>query len=144
MAARWSGTEARVASAVPALAKYRIFNAFLLKSPAGSVSYGDGGRLAGEDLRHNRAMALRLPRADKAVLLAPAALARAAALAASQPEERWLLRQPRRVRASYVTDVLEAEGDPNAEEIWMLRRSKAVRESYIREVLRAGSGSEHR
>ena len=73
---------------------------------------------------------------DKAVLLGPTALARAAALAARQPEERWLLRQPRRVRASYVTDVLEAADQPNAEEIWMLRQAKAVRESYIREVLR--------
>ncbi len=83
-------------------------------------------------------MAPALPRVDKAVLLAPAALARAAALAASQPEERWLLRQPRRVRASYVKEVLEGD-EPNAQEIWMLRRSKAVRESYIREVLRAGA-----
>lgn len=76
---------------------------------------------------------------DKAVLLGPTALSRAAALGARQPEERWLLRQPRRVRASYVTDVLDKADEPNAEEIWMLRQAKAVRESYIREVLRAGS-----
>ena len=81
---------------------------------------------------------------DKAVLLGPTALARAAALAARQPEERWLLRQPRQVRASYVKDVLEADGRPNAEEIWMLRRSKAVRESYIREVLDAGSAGDEK
>jgi hypothetical protein len=81
-----------------------------------------------------------IPRMDKAVLLGPAPLARAAALAAKEPEERWLLRQPRRVRASYVKDVLEAPEKPHAQEIWMLRRSKAVRESYIREVLRAGGG----
>lgn len=85
-------------------------------------------------------MAPGLPRMGKAVLLAPAALARAAVLAASEPEERWLLRQPRPVRASYVKDVLEARDEPNAEEIWMLRRSKAVRESYIREVLRPAAG----
>jgi hypothetical protein len=76
---------------------------------------------------------------DKAVLLGPTALTRAAAMAAREPEERWLLRQPRRVRTSYVSAVLDAEGKPNAEEIWMLRQSKGVRESYIREVLEAGS-----
>ena len=81
---------------------------------------------------------------DKAVLLGPAPLARAAALAAKQPEERWLLRQPRPVRASYVKDVIEAPEDPHAEEIWMLRRAKAVRESYIRDVLRADGGRDGR
>jgi hypothetical protein len=85
--------------------------------------------------RHNRTVAF--PRMDKAVLLGPTPLARAAALAAKQADERWLLRQPRRVRATYVKGVLENPDDPHAEEIWMLRRSKAVRESYIREVLRA-------
>ena len=77
-----------------------------------------------------------VPRIDKAVLLGPAALARAAATRATEPEERWLLRQPRSVRVSYVRKVLDNEEEPNAEEIWMLRQSKAVRESYIREVLR--------
>ena len=57
-------------------------------------------------------MAPGLPRMDKAVLLAPAALARAAVLAASEREERWLLRQPRPVRASYVKDVMEAGDEP--------------------------------
>ena len=82
-------------------------------------------------------MALGFPRMDKAVLLGPTALTKAAALAARQPEERWLLRQPRRVRAGYVTEVIDAPEEPNAEEIWMLRQAKAVRKSYIREVLRA-------
>lgn len=80
-----------------------------------------------------------LPRIDKALLLGPTPLARAAALAAKAPEERWLLGQPRRVRASYVANVLDAGDQPNAEEIWMLRQSKAVRESYIREVLASES-----
>lgn len=40
-------------------------------------------------------MALGLPRMDKAVLLAPAAMARAAAYGARRPEERWLLHQAR-------------------------------------------------
>jgi len=81
-------------------------------------------------------MALGLPRLDKAVLLGPARVARAAARGAGRPEERWLLHQPRPVRANYVRQVLEAEDEPNAEEVWMLRQSQAVRESYIRDVLR--------
>ena len=81
-------------------------------------------------------MALGLPRMDKAALLAPAALARAAARGARRPEERWLLHQPRQVRTSYVQQVLEAADERNAEEVWMLRQPKAVRDSYIREVLR--------
>jgi hypothetical protein len=36
-------------------------------------------------------MGLGLPRMDKAVLLAPAAMARVAAHGARRPEERWLL-----------------------------------------------------
>ncbi len=83
-----------------------------------------------------KAMTPGFPRMDKAVLLGPNPLAKAAAMAAKLPEERWLLRQPRRVRASYVTEVLDAGDEPNAEEIWMLRQAKPVRESYIREVLR--------
>lgn len=73
---------------------------------------------------------------EKAVLLGPAALARAAALRAAEVEDAWLLRQPRRVRASYVKQVLDAGDDPDAQEIWMLRQPKHVRESYIREVLK--------
>lgn len=72
---------------------------------------------------------------EKAVLLGPSAVARAAALRAGEPEEAWLLRQPRRVRASYVKQVLDAPDDRNAQQIWMLRQPKNVRESYIREVL---------
>lgn len=73
---------------------------------------------------------------DRAMLLSPAPVARAAARAAGALEESWLLRQPRAVRASYVKDVLDSD-ETNAEEIWMLRQAKAVRESYIDEVLRA-------
>ena len=46
-----------------------------------------------------------------------------------------MLRQPRSVRASYVTEVLEKGGDERLAEIWMLRQPEAVRESYIRDVL---------
>ncbi len=40
------------------------------------------------------------PQMNKAVLLSPTTVARAAARYARRPEERWLLRQPRDVRAS--------------------------------------------
>ena len=86
--------------------------------------------------RHNPGtMTLGLPRVDRAVLLGPVAITRAAAHWARGPEERWLLRQPRSVRASYVRNVLDAAGGAHADEIWMLRQPKAVRESYIREIL---------
>ena len=80
-------------------------------------------------------MPSNLPGIDRAVLMGPRAVARAAARYATEAEERWLLCQPREVRASYVRQVLDAR-DPNAEEIWMLRQPEPVRESYIREVLR--------
>jgi len=73
----------------------------------------------------------------RTILLAPAALAKAAALAAKTPEERWMLAQPREVRRSYVKQVLDRPNDPNAQERWMLRQSDAVRLSYIRDVLDA-------
>ena len=47
-----------------------------------------------------------------------------------------MLRQTRRVRASYVRDVIDPEGDEQLlSEIWMLLQSDEVRESYVREVL---------
>ena len=84
-------------------------------------------------------MAFGFPRMDKTVLLGPDALARMASRKASELEARWLLQQPRGVRASYARKVLDAEDEPNAQEIWMLRQLKAVRESYIREVLGGSS-----
>jgi len=75
---------------------------------------------------------------DKVALLAPTMVARTAARYARRREERWLLRQPRAVRTSYVRVVLDADSEPKADEIWMLRQAQPVRESYIREVLREG------
>ena len=71
----------------------------------------------------------------KRVLLGPATLRRAADKRAPGPKERWILWQPRPVRASYVRDVLERGGAPELEEAWMLRQPDEVRESYVREVL---------
>jgi hypothetical protein len=76
-------------------------------------------------------------RLQRAVLLGPAAVARAAAGRARLAEERWLLRQPRPVRASYVREVLDRPGRPRAQEAWMLRQPDPVRESYLAEVVEA-------
>jgi hypothetical protein len=72
---------------------------------------------------------------ERTVLLAPDRVARAASTRARTPEERWMLRQPRAVRAAFVRQVLAAADPVRAREIWMLRQPDRVRESYVREVL---------
>jgi hypothetical protein len=96
---------------------------------------------------------------ERAVLTGPGATARAAALVADDPEQRWMLSQDRDVRRSYAEQVLDRPGDPAAEERWMLlqpddvcrsyaeqvatdpqerwllRMPRAIRESYVHEVL---------
>ena len=72
---------------------------------------------------------------ERSVLLAPDAIARAVALVARAPEQHWMLCQPRAVRRSYVTQVLDRPDQQNAAEIWLLRQPKAVRASYVRAVL---------
>jgi hypothetical protein len=69
------------------------------------------------------------------VLLAPSLVSRAAARAAGAREEAWMLSQPRRVRESYVREVIDRGEDSVHAEIWMLRQPREVRESYIRQVL---------
>jgi hypothetical protein len=76
-----------------------------------------------------------MPRVERALLLAPDRIARAAARMAPGPEQRWMLRQPRAVRRSYVADVLDRPHVEHAEQAWMLRQDDAVRHSYLREVL---------
>jgi hypothetical protein len=72
----------------------------------------------------------------RAVLLGPDVLSRAAASRAPLPEEQWMLRQAKSVRASYVREVLDRGGDvEKLAEIWMLLQPDDVRESYVREVL---------
>ncbi len=71
------------------------------------------------------------------VLTAPDAVARAAARFAPEPEQRWMLSQPRAVRRSFAEEVF---GRPDADlrqQVWMLRQPQAVRESYIESVLLA-------
>ena len=48
-----------------------------------------------------------------------------------------MLRQPRRVRESFVREVLDRGEDPALQEKWMLTQPDAVRHSYVREVLEA-------
>jgi hypothetical protein len=75
------------------------------------------------------------------VMLARDVVARAAALAASESAQRWMLSQPREVRASYVRDVMDTRGGEREQRIWMLRQSDAVRHSYLLEV--AGPAGAH-
>ena len=77
---------------------------------------------------------------ERRFLTAPDAVARAAARLAPEPEQRWMLCQPRKVRQSFAEHVF---GRPDAElqqQIWMLRQTKEVRESYIADVLLAAGG----
>ena len=76
-----------------------------------------------------------MPSTERSILLAPGPIARAVARVARAPEQRWMLRQPRAVRRSYVTQVLDRPDQQNAAEIWLLRQPKAVRASYVRAVL---------
>jgi hypothetical protein len=76
-------------------------------------------------------------RLSRSVLLGPAFMTRAAARSARTPEERWMLRQPRSVRESFVREVLDRGDDPILQEKWMLTQSDEVRHSYVREVLEA-------
>ena len=74
---------------------------------------------------------------ERRVLLAPAAIARAAARMAKEPEQRWMLQQSVAVRRSYAEEVLEATGPgaARAQELWMLRQPRTVRLSFVRQVL---------
>jgi hypothetical protein len=76
-----------------------------------------------------------LPPGARAVLLAPAAVARALAQVDDDPERCWMLRLPRDVRRSFVREVLDAGGGREAQERWLLLQSDAVRLSYVDEVL---------
>lgn len=78
---------------------------------------------------------------ERGVLLSPGLVRRAATGRARNPEERWILGQPKAVRESYVRDVFDKPGDPLVlQQIWMMRQPDAVRESYVREVLEPALG----
>ena len=73
--------------------------------------------------------------AERQVLTAPDMVARAAAAVAPDPEQRWMLRQPREVRCSYADEVLGRPDEDERAEAWMLLQPKAVRLSYLEEVV---------
>ena len=72
---------------------------------------------------------------ERSILTGPNALAKTAAYATAEPEQRWMLRQPREVRRSFADEVFGRPDATERQEIWMLRQPKAVRESFIRDVL---------
>jgi len=73
---------------------------------------------------------------ERSVLLAPDSIARAVAATVKDPRARWMLRQPRHVRRSYVLEVLShAEDRETREQRWMLLAPEAVRLSYVSDVL---------
>src|SRR3954454_11333634 len=74
---------------------------------------------------------------ERSILTAPSPVARAAALAAREPEQRWMLTQPRAVRRSFAEEVFGQEDADLRQEVWMLRQARAVRESFIAHVLMA-------
>lgn len=74
---------------------------------------------------------------ERTILLAPAAIARAAARFAPEREQRWMLCQPLDVRRSYAEEVLGRPDEELRAQAWMLRQPDAVRLSYLREVLEA-------
>jgi hypothetical protein len=76
-----------------------------------------------------------LPPGARAALLAPSAVTRAVAAADRDPERRWMLRLPRPVRRTFVTDVLDIGAGRMLQERWMLLQADDVRESYIEQVL---------
>ncbi len=73
------------------------------------------------------------------MLTAPNPIARAVARMAWQPEQRWILMQPREVRQSFADEVLNRPDEELRRQVWMLRQSRAVRESYIEQVLLANT-----
>jgi hypothetical protein len=76
-----------------------------------------------------------VPSAERQVLTAPDVVAKAAARMAPDPEQRWMLAQPRRVRRSFADEVFEHPDQERRQEIWMLRQDDDVRESFITKVL---------
>ena len=72
---------------------------------------------------------------ERSILTAPGPVARAAARAAREPEQRWMLTQPRELRRSFAEEVFGREDADLRQEVWMLRQPRAVRESFIEHVL---------
>jgi hypothetical protein len=76
-----------------------------------------------------------MPSTERQVLTAPDVVAKAAARVAPDPEQRWMLRQPREVRRSFADEVFEHPDQDRRQEIWMLQQPDDVRESFVKHVL---------
>jgi hypothetical protein len=74
---------------------------------------------------------IELPPGARAVLLGPDMVARALAGRQRDPQQRWLLQRPRKVRRSFVEDVIDGG---MSEERWMLLQDKPTRDSYVADV----------
>ncbi len=72
---------------------------------------------------------------ERSILVSPGPVARAAAMGARDPEQRWMLTQPREVRRSFAEEVFGRPDMVARQEVWMLRQRKAVRESFVKAVL---------
>ena len=72
---------------------------------------------------------------ERQILSAPDAVARAAAPLAPDAEARWMLRQPRALRRSFLEEVWGRDDMHARQQVWMLRQPREVRESFIEHVL---------
>ena len=75
---------------------------------------------------------MELPPGARQVLGGPDFLARQLASRVSDPQQRWILRQPREVRRAFLEAVVDGAGD---QERWMLLQHDDVCRSYIEQVL---------
>ena len=73
--------------------------------------------------------------AERQILTAPDAIARAAAPMAPEPEQRWMLKQPRDLRRSFADEVFGQPDEEVRQQVWMLHQPRDVRASFAREVL---------
>jgi hypothetical protein len=80
---------------------------------------------------------LSLPPGARAMLRAPDAVTRTIAAVQTDPERRWLLRQARAIRRSFVEEVIDGGAGPAAQRRWMLLQDDDVRLSYVDDVLTA-------
>ena len=73
--------------------------------------------------------------AEKQLLVAPDAVAKAAAPMAAEPEQRWMLRQPRAIRRSFSEEVFGQPDEEARQQLWMLHQPREVRLSFVKHVL---------
>jgi hypothetical protein len=76
-----------------------------------------------------------MPPAERQILRAPDAVARAAAVMAPDRSSAWMLRQPRELRRSFAAEVVGAPDRHLAQQIWMLRQPLELRLAYLHDVV---------